>query len=338
MVSTPHNPQHPWQLSVPNFQNVPSRDKQSKEITRRGVKASDMQHRLGAVDYGGQEVRTAAILSGDPVLMEYCHTLGSDMHTDVAERIWVLAPDLIHSDLRFESKGGFVFAQFYGSYYVSCGLEMWERCIIENKGMSLENGVMLKQHLIDQGIITYDELAKTKLKIKGELETVTQQQADFVEHVKTVEAWFWETFAALRDWQDRMTYEYQRTGYVSMPFGFKRGGLLNNNKIYNTAIQGTAFHFLLWAYIQLHRIAKANWETPLLGQIHDEILYDLKEGEETVVLDTTVDVMENRIRQEFDWITVPLVAEPEFSPIGGSWMDMQEVVRYADGWGYKEAA
>lgn len=329
----------------PNFQNVPKRDKEAKKITRRGITASP-GHRLCAVDYGAQEVRTAAILSGDPVLMEYCHQPDSDMHADVAQRIWNIHPDWISGGLRFHSKGGFVFSQFYGSYYVSCGVDMWEKCIIEplmldeyqGRELAPEHHVRLKDHLVSVGIITNDERKLSKLKIRGKLETVSQQLADFVNHVKTVEQWFWERFAGLRDWQNRMTFEYQRTGYVSMPFGFRRGGLLNNNKIYNTAIQGTAFHFLLWSYIQLHRHSLSHWQSRLMGQIHDEMLYDMAEGEEQVVLDATVAVMEDRIREQFDWISVPLVAEPEWSPVGGNWTEMQAVVKHAHGWDLKEAA
>lgn len=329
----------------PNFQNIPKREKEAKKITRQGVVAQP-GYRLCAVDYGAQEVRTAAILSNDPVLMEYCHQPDSDMHADVAHRIWHIAPEWISGGLRFHSKGGFVFSQFYGSYHVSCGLDMWEKCIIEPMMLDEYNGqklapehhVLLKDHLISAGIITNDEGKQTKLKIRGKLETVPQQVADFVAHVKTVEGWFWERFAALRDWQNRMTHEYQRTGYVSMPFGFRRGGLLNNNKIYNTAIQGTAFHFLLWSYIQLHRISQQQWRSRLMGQIHDEMLYHMAEGEEQVVLDATVDVMERQIRERFDWISVPLVAEPEWSPVGGNWTQMAEVVKQGHGWDLKEAA
>jgi hypothetical protein len=279
--------------------------------------------------------------------MEYCHQPDSDMHADVAHRIWHIDPDWISGDLRFHSKGGFVFAQFYGSYYVSCGVELWERCIIEPlmldkyKGQKLapEHQVLLKDHLVSAGIITNNEQAMSKLKIRGKLETVSQQLADFVNHIKDVEKWFWQRFPALRDWQNRMTYEYQRTGYVTMPFGFKRGGLLNNNKIYNTAIQGTAFHFLLWSYIQLHHWSLAWWRSRLMGQIHDEMVYHMAEGEEQEVLEYTVDVMERQIRERFEWITVPLLAEPEWSPVGGNWTQMAEVIKYPDGhWDLKEAA
>lgn len=328
----------------PNFQNIPKREEEAKKVTRRGVVALP-GYRLCAVDYGSQEVRTAAILSGDRALMEYCHRPDSDMHADVAHRIWHIDPDWISGMLRFHSKGGFVFSQFYGSYYVSCGVDLWEKCIIEPlildsyKGQKLapEHHVLLKDHLVGTGIITNDEHKQTKLKIRGKLETVSQQLADFVAHVKTVEAWFWERFAGLRDWQNRMTYEYQRTGYVSMPFGFRRGGLLNNNKIYNTAIQGTAFHFLLWSYIQLHQWSLAWWRSRLIGQIHDEMMYHLAEGEEQEVLDYTVDVMERQIRERFSWISVPLVAEPEWSPIGGNWTQMQDVVNKGQGWQVKGA-
>jgi DNA polymerase len=333
----------------PNFQNVPKRDEESKQITRRGVTAAPGCH-LGAVDYGAQEVRTAAILSGDAALIDYCHKPDSDMHLDVATRIWHLDPSWVHGRLRFESKSGFVFAQFYGSYYLSCARYMWDKCIIEKNfmldeymGRPLDTGAgleatSLKDHLVSTGIITGDPQAMTKLKIRGRVETVSRQFADFVNHVKDVEKWFWETFAGLRDWQYRMIDEYQRLGYVAMPFGFRRGGLLNNNKIFNTAIQGTAFHFLLWAYIQLHGHATKNWKSYLLGQIHDEMVVNIYPDELQEVMDTIVNVMENRIRETFDWINVPLVAEPELSPADGNWTEMKELEYIDNLWQWKEAA
>lgn len=348
---------HPWfplhttrstrgSSQSPNFQNVPKRDEEAKKITRRGVTAAPGCH-LGAVDYGSQEVRTAAILSGDAALIDYCHKPDSDMHLDVATRIWHLDPDWVHGRLRFESKSGFVFAQFYGSYYLSCARYMWDKCIVEkdfmldeHKGQDLDpaHHVRLKDHLVSTGIITGDERAMTKLKIRGRVETVSRQFADFVNHVKNVEKWFWETFAGLREWQYRMIDEYQRHGYVEMPFGFRRGGLLNNNKIFNTAIQGTAFHFLLWAYIQLHRHATKHWRSYLLGQIHDEMVINIDQAELQEVMNTTVDIMERLIRETFDWINVPLVAEPEMSPVDGNWTEMKELVYTDNLWQWKEAA
>ena len=336
--------------SRPNFQNVPKRDEESKDITRRGVVAAQGCH-LGAVDYGAQEVRTAAILSGDPALIKYCHEPDSDMHLDVACRIWNLDPAWVHPALRFESKSGFVFAEFYGSYYLSCGIYMWEKCIMENMmldkymGRPLDNAdgslleaTSLKDHLVNTGIITGNAQVMTKLKIRGHVETVSKQQADFINHVKRVEQWFWTKFAGLRDWQNRMVAEYQRTGYVEMPFGFRRGGLLNNNKIFNTAIQGTAFHFLLWSYIRVHRHATKNWRSYLLGQIHDEIMANIYADELQGVLNTAVDIMERQIRERFDWINVPLVAEPELSPLNGNWTEMKELIQYDHGWDFKMAA
>jgi len=310
----------------PNFQNVPKRDKESKRITRRGVTAETGCH-LGAVDYGSQEVRTAAILSGDTALIAYCHEPDSDMHMDVAERLWYLGREWITGDIRFHSKGGFVFAEFYGSYFVNCALSLWDECIATpTKLGGMDEPITLREHLENTGIITTDRQSVTKIKMHGHVETVTRQQADFINHVKGVEDWFWEKFAGLREWQERMVVEYQRTGYVEMPFGFRRGGLLNRNKIFNTAIQGTAFHFLLWAYIQTKRHADKHWRSYQLGQIHDEMVINIYPDELNNVLNTTVDIMENQIRAAFDWINVPLVAEPELSPVNGNWTEMKDIV------------
>jgi hypothetical protein len=70
----------------------------------------------------------------------------------------------------------------------------------------------------------------------------------------------------------------------------------------------------------------------LFGQIHDEILFDIVPREKLEVLQKTEQVMCHDIRERYDWIIVPLVIEPELTPVDGAWyykkeVDLAELVR-----------
>jgi hypothetical protein len=228
-----------------------------------------------------------------------------------------------------------VFAEIYGSYYVNCAVEMWEQCA----NLKLNSGITVRDHLNAQGVISGPKSAKTKYKLRGKTQTIPRHLAQFIDHVKHVEAWFWKEFAGLREWQERMVSVYQQRGWVEMPFGYRRTDLLNNNKIFNTAIQGTAFHLLLWSYTQLHHYCKTQWRTDMLGQIHDEILYDLDDSELQEVLNTTEWVMTQLVQERHPWVNVPLAVEPEVTEVDAGWYYKKEMVRDGTGlWVFKEAA
>jgi len=317
----------------PNFQNIPNRDEMAKAATRKGIIPSKGR-RIAAIDLGSHEVRVGAILSQDPKLMWYCSQDHSDMHMDVATRIWDADIDQISKMIRFHSKSGFVFAQFYGSYYVNCAVNMWEWCA----DLKLNNGVSIRNHLKDRGIISGSSTSMSKMKIHGKLQTVPKHLAQFTDHMKTVEHWFWEEFAALRDWQKRLIDTYQRKGWVEMPFGYRRNDLMNANEIFNSAIQGTAFHILLWAYIRLNSYCSRKRETDVCGQIHDEVVFDLVPSELQDILNMSEYVMTQQVREENPWINVPLIVEPGVTEIDQSWYYKREMVRdpKTNLWGYKE--
>ncbi|KKM15351.1 hypothetical protein LCGC14_1696940, partial [marine sediment metagenome] len=338
---SPHGRMHPFfpmhtartfrgSSTNPNFHNIPNRDEEAKAITRKGIMPSHGR-RIAAVDFGSQEVRVAAILSQDAKLMWYCSQDDSDIHMDVTSRIWAADIDLITTLIRFHSKSGFVFAEIYGSFYVNCAVFLWE----VSADLELKDGISLRQHLLNQGIISGPANAKAKYKIKGKMQTISRHLYQFIDHVKQIEKWFWGEFPGLREWQTRMVKEYQQTGGIEMPFGYVRNDLLNNNKIFNGAIQGTAFHILIWCYIELHKYCQTKWRTDQLGQIHDEIVYDMADGEIQPVLNTTEDVMTTQVRERYDWINVPLVIEPEVTDIDVGWYYKKPMIKENDVWVYK---
>ena len=92
--------------SNPNFHNLPRRDKYSMKLIRGGIIPSP-GYRIGEADYGAMEVRIIACYSKDPVLIK---SAVGDPHQEWADYLGCS---------RFDAKNSFVFALFYGSYYLS---------------------------------------------------------------------------------------------------------------------------------------------------------------------------------------------------------------------------
>jgi len=197
--------------------------------------------------------------------------------------------------VRFTGKNGWVFAQFYGSYFVSCARNIWQ--VVPE--LMVHEGLSMADHLDSVGLGTHSKLEA---------------------HFKKVEKWFWDRFPVFRKWQEKVLAHYLKTGEVNTMFGFVRRGMLNQNKVINTPFQGTAFHCLLWSYIRLHRELKHNhWLSKMLGQIHDAIVGDVN-GEETAAYIQTMNrIMTIDIRKEFSWIIVPLEIEIEMTDIDCAW-------------------
>jgi len=283
----------------PNFQNIPVRDEESKRSIRTGIVPSS-GWRLMDVDYSSLEVRIAACLSRDPELEKYIYDPATDLHRDQAMELFLLRKRQVNETLRFYAKNMYVFAEIYGSYWGSIVQSLWPLTLELNVGE-----LTLRDHLRRKGI---------------------RSSSDFEEHVRSVESRFWERFAVLREWQMSMMDKYMKKGYVEMPTGFRRGEFLDRNQVFNSPIQGAAFHCLLWSFIELNRIRrKEGWRTKLIGQIHDSIIFDLCPEEQDYVLSITNWVMTERIREAFGWVSVPLKIEAKVSEIDGNWCDMRSV-------------
>lgn len=285
--------------SSPNFQNIPVRDEEAKRICRSGIRPSP-GYKIAGVDYASIEVRIAACYTKDPVLIAYINDPKTDMHRDEAQELFMLGSKQVTKDIRFYAKNCFVFPEFYGSWYKACAEALSENCFDLKTG----DDITVEKHLRNKGMKRYE---------------------DFEDHVKNIEAKFWNKYCAYREWKETVIGEYQSKGYVEMFFGHKRSGHLSNNKILNTSIQGTAFHCLLWSYIELDNIFEKNFKTQLIGQIHDELIPDIYPPEEDEVLKITKEVMCNKIREEHDWIIVPLDVDVELTEIDGNWYEKKKI-------------
>ena len=286
------------QSDSPNLQNIPRHDPIQGEVIRRAF-IPRPGHALVEIDYSSLEVMVACALSGDPKLT-YDATEG-DMHRDMAAECYLLDQDEVTKVLRQEAKSGFVFSQFYGDWYKACARNLWSAA--ERKGLATVNGTPVLDHLTDQGITGQGECHPKKDPVNGTFEA----------HIKAVEDRFWgkrfRVYAAKRkEWVE----EYNQYGYIDIVTGFRCQGPMSKNQVMNYHIQGPAFHCLLWSLITLQReIKRRGMGAKITGQIHDSIVADVPLGEVDTYLTLTREITTQRLREAWDWITVPFEVEAE---------------------------
>jgi DNA polymerase-1 len=85
----------------PNIQNIPIRGDQGKQL--RNAFIAPKEYVLIAADYSQIELRSAAILSGDQVLLETFRS-NKDIHTSVAARVFHVDESEVTSDMRRQAK------------------------------------------------------------------------------------------------------------------------------------------------------------------------------------------------------------------------------------------
>ena len=223
------------------------------------------------------------------------------MHRDMACDCYLLEPAQVTKAIRYLGKNGFVFPEFYGSYYKQVAPAMWRAA----ERLELEEGPMgtpLMEHLLQ--------------KFGG--------YPAFEDHIREVEHDFWyRRFPVYRKWRERWWIEYQRRGYFDTLTGFRCGGtVLGRNQSINYPVQGSAFHCLLWSLIQLDRwITDEGLDSRIVGQIHDSILQDMVPVEVPAYLAEARMIMRDDIRERWPWITLPLDIETEAAPVDGSWYE-----------------
>jgi DNA polymerase I-like protein with 3'-5' exonuclease and polymerase domains len=277
---------------------------------------------LAEVDYSGAEVRCAACYNRDPQLIKYITDLTTDMHRDIGADIYQFPVDFLikHKDwakkrVRDWAKNRFVFPEFYGAVWFQRAPELW-RVAMQDQSEIPEMGITLKQYL-----------AKKGLKELGTCEAgVDPEPGTFAAHVKQVEKKMWNTrFPVFTKWKKDWYNQYLENGYIKYLSGFVCAGNFLRNEVLNLAIQGTAFHWLLWSLVQIHRwLRKEQFKTRIVGQIHDSIIADVYPPELDAFLVKCKEVMTQDIVEHWPWIIVPLGIEADLTPINGSWYTKKE--------------
>lgn len=85
----------------PNLQNIPIRTEEGRAIRQAFV--ASPAHQLVAIDYSQIELRIAAILSGDPALVEIFKA-GEDVHAGVAARVFSVPATEVTKNMRRQAK------------------------------------------------------------------------------------------------------------------------------------------------------------------------------------------------------------------------------------------
>ena len=298
--------------SRPNFQNIPVRNEEAKRYSRSGIIPSK-GWRLLDFDFMGIEVSMGGCYTKDPVLISYIKDPTTDMHRDTAADIFALknAPAKFWKEpktgkkLRFYAKNGFVFPEWYGSYYINCAKNIWNTCA----NLRTHEDITILEHLRAKGII----------------ENKNKPLDDFIKHVKEVEEAYWRKFKVFKRWQEGMYRKFEETGIVELFTGFRCKGYLGRNEIVNYSFQGTAFHCLLWSLIQINaELAERKMESKVIAQIHDNGILDCPPDECGEVQALCTEIATQRIKQEFPWLIVPLSIEWETTVADGSWYSKKE--------------
>jgi hypothetical protein len=249
-------------------------------------------------------------------MIAYCTDPSSDPHGDIAKKAYFIEdfdkskPD--HSVLRAAAKNGFVFPELYGSYYKNCASNLacdWGKLPPEGRwtvkqGIDFE-GDSLGKHLGKHGIKSLD---------------------GYIEHIRKVENEFFEMFPVHKKYMDETYQHYMEHGYVDTFTGFRCKGLMSRNNVLNYPIQGSAFHCLLWSFIELDRILREDrWDSKIVGQIHDAIVFDVHPDELEELLPLIRRVTCQDLPKAWPWIVVPLEIDAEITPIDGSWAEKEEI-------------
>jgi len=298
----------------PNFQNIPMRDKESMQLTRRALFPRH-GHQLLCVDYSGLEFNINACYSRDPVMVEYCNDPSSDIHADIARQVFLLdnfdksIPD--HKILRSAAKNGFVFPQLYGDYYKNCASNLscnwghlstgkWKK----GQGISIEN-ISLSDHLIEKGI---------------------HSLSDYEEHIEKVQDKFFTKFSVHSKYMKTTYRNYIKTGKVTSHTGFTCSGIMSKNQVLNAPVQGSAFHCLLWALIESDKaLDQRNLKTRLIGQIHDELVLDVYPPELPEILTLVQEITCVELPKAWKWINVPLSVDAEVCGVDESWANKKKI-------------
>ena len=292
--------------SNPNLQNQPVRNEKISQMVRSAIIPSKDCDFIEA-DYGTQEVRVSYCYNKDSNLLH--DILNGDMHRDRAKDLYILTDEEMGPNnqkpgktIRYVAKNRFVFAEFYGSYYMQCAPDLWDA--ISLMDLKTTKGISLFYHLKSKGI---------KKLGACDPECFEPEKNSFEKHVKEVERKMWEeSYPTYNEWKKKWWALYQRQGGVNTLTGFKQEGVFRRNQILCDPIQGSAFHCLLWSCIQIQKeFIRYKMKSKVVNQIHDSMLIDCYRKERKQVIEILRRVMVDDVAKHWKWIICPLSVEFE---------------------------
>ncbi len=268
----------------PNLQNIPIQTDLGRRI--RNAFTAEKGNKLLSVDYSQIELRIAAILSGDKKFVEIFKN-GEDVHTAVAAEVFHVSRDKVTKDMRRQAK-------------------------VINFGILYGMGVnSLRQALAEGGTPISREEA----------------QAFFDE--------YFSGFYQLAGYLDEVRIAARTQGFTETLFGRRRyHEAIHSNIPYirataerqaaNAPIQGTGADLVKLAMIRVDEYIKAQRlekDVSLILQVHDELVYEVKESIAKKAAAKIKDIMEHVIDSKKTH-GVPIVAE---TSLGDNWGEVEKI-------------
>lgn len=264
----------------PNLQNIPIRTEESKAIRKAFVASPG--YSIVSIDYSQIELRIAAILSGDSNLVEIFNR-GEDVHTGVAVRVFGVKPEEVTSEMRRKAK-------------------------VINFGILYGMGVNA---------------------LRGNLGEGTER----AEAQEFFNAYF-NTFTRLAEYLEE-TKAYARThGYTETLFGRKRhfSGMRSaapfiraqaERMAINAPVQGTAADAMRVAMNKVYEYITATKKVDdikILLQVHDELLFEIKNEVLEKEIPELVSLMEN-VLAGYETRGVPIKVDVA---VGPNWAELKD--------------
>lgn len=239
-------------------------------------------YKLVSLDYSQIELRIAAILSGDEKLIEIFKN-GEDVHAGVASRVFGVPPEKVDKEMRIKAK-----TINFGILY----------------GMGVNS-------------------------LKANLGVDRKEAQEFYNE-------YFSTFTGLASYLEKVKKEAEKNGYTETMFGRRRyfSGFRSplpyvraqaERMAINAPIQGTQADLIKIAMKRvddLIKLDKLENDARLVLQVHDELVYEMRDGLTNKLAKAFKEIMEGALDPDLSR-GVPIIAGIE---IGSNWGEMEKLV------------
>ena len=100
---------------------------------------------------------------------------------------------------------------------------------------------------------------------------------------------------------------------------------MGKNDVTNYPAQGSAFHCLLFSFIEIDKVMqKEKWDSHLIGQIHDSCILDVYPEELKHVTKTINQITTKLLPETWKWIITPMIVEMEIAPVDEPWANKEK--------------
>jgi DNA polymerase-1 len=140
---------------------------------------------------------------------------------------------------------------------------------------------------------------------------------------------YFDAYKGIKKFIDQTIAQAEKDGYVETMFGRRRYLPEINSSVamvrkgaermaVNTPIQGTGADMLKAAMIEIYRLIADNQDIKMLLQVHDELVFEIKEKEVKTIVPKIQDIMENVLK-----LDAPIIVE---ASVGDNWREMEKII------------